>query len=115
MRSMGASWRSSPKLIATGLWGMTGARSLAAMVAWKLGLSSGNAATVAAVAQRLEEFPRCVAGLREGRVSLDQLGVIAEHGGQGSDEHYAHLVQYATVTQLRTAVKQEPRPEPDNG
>ncbi|MCF6391762.1 13E12 repeat family protein, partial [Mycobacterium sp. MBM] len=51
--------------------------------------------------------------LREGRVSLDQVGVIAERGGPGCDEHYAELVQVATVTQLRTAVKQEPRPEPD--
>jgi hypothetical protein len=41
-----------------GLWGLTGARSLSALVAWKLGWSSGNAETITAVAQRLEEFPR---------------------------------------------------------
>jgi hypothetical protein len=33
----------------------------------------------------------------------------------GSDEHYAELAQVATVNQLRTAVKLEPRPEPDSG
>jgi hypothetical protein len=41
------------------LWGATGARSIAALVAWKLGSSSGNAHTIATVASRLQEFPRC--------------------------------------------------------
>ncbi|MDA3642021.1 DUF222 domain-containing protein, partial [Mycobacterium xenopi] len=51
-----------------GLWGGTGARSVAALVAWKLGASSATAHTIAAVARRLEEFPRCAAGLVEGRL-----------------------------------------------
>ena len=65
------------------LCGITGARSVAAMVAWKMGSSSGNAHTIATVAHRLAEFPRCVAGLREGRLSLDQVGIIARAGGRG--------------------------------
>ncbi|HKP44622.1 HNH endonuclease signature motif containing protein, partial [Mycobacterium sp.] len=75
--------------------------------------SSANAHTIATVAHRLEEFPRCAAGMREGRLSLDQVGVIAARAGEGSDEHYAALAAVATVNQLRTAVKLEPRPEPD--
>src|SRR6201995_4868511 len=59
------------------LWGATGARSGAALVAWKTGSSSGNAKTISAVAQRLAAFPRCAQGMREGRLSLDQVGVIA--------------------------------------
>ncbi|KAA1245223.1 DUF222 domain-containing protein, partial [Mycobacterium simiae] len=55
------------------LCGMTGARSVAALVAWKLGVSAGNAHTITTVAGRLTEFPRCAAGLREGRFSLDQV------------------------------------------
>jgi hypothetical protein len=51
--------------------------------------------------------------MREGRLSLDQVGVIAARAGAGSDEHYAQLAAVATVNQLRTAVKLEPRPEPD--
>ena len=94
------------------LWGATGARSVAALVAWKMGSSSGNAHTIATVASRLEEFPRCAQGMREGRLSLDQVGVIAARAGDGSDEHYAELARCATVNQLRTAVKLEPRPEP---
>ncbi len=95
------------------LWGATGARSVAALVAWKMGSSSGNAHTIATVARRLEEFPRCAQGMREGRLSLDQVGVIAARAGEGSDEHYAELARSATVNQLRTAVRLEPRPKSD--
>ena len=96
-----------------GLWGATGARSVAALVAWKMGCSTANATSIAAVAHRLGEFPRCAQGMREGRLSLDQVGVIAQCAAEGSDEHYAALAAVATVSQLRTAVKLEPRPDPD--
>ena len=95
------------------LWGATGARSIAALVAWKLGVSPANAHTMTTVAHRLEAFPRCAQGMREGRLSLDQVGVIAARGGEGSDEHYEQLARVATVNQLRTAVKLEPRPDPE--
>ena len=95
------------------LCGATGARSIAELVAWKLGCSSANAKAITTVAGRLEEFPRCVGELREGRLSLDQVGVIAARAADGSDEHYAQLAAVATVSQLRTAVKLEPRPDPD--
>ena len=95
------------------LCGATGARSVAALVAWKLGTSMTNANAIAAVAGRLEQFPRCTQGLREGRLSLDQVAVIAGRAGQGSDAHYAELAESATVSQLRTAVSLEPRPEPE--
>ncbi|MGB5797217.1 MAG: HNH endonuclease signature motif containing protein [Mycolicibacter algericus] len=94
------------------LWGSTGARSIPALVAWKTGVSPSNAHTITAVAQRSAGFPRCVQGLRDGRFSLDQVGVIAQRAGEGSDEHYAQLAGVATVSQLRTAIKFEPRPEP---
>ncbi|MFV8176348.1 HNH endonuclease signature motif containing protein [Mycolicibacterium peregrinum] len=95
------------------LCGATGARSIEALVAWKTGITPRNAETVVAVARRLEEFPRCAQGMREGRLSLDQVGVIAEKAADGSDEHYAELAAVATVRQLRTAVKLEPHPEPE--
>src|SRR4051794_1882087 len=95
------------------LCGMTGCRSVAALVAWKTGVSPSNAATIATIAHRAEQFPRLVAGMREGWLSVDRVGVIAERAADGSDEHYAELARVATVTQLRTAVKLEPRPDPD--
>ncbi|MEE6135812.1 DUF222 domain-containing protein [Mycobacterium sp. 050128] len=95
------------------LCGATGARSVAALVAWKLGSSSANAHTITTIARRLPEFPLCAQGMWDGRLSLDQVGVIAARAGEGSDEHYAELARVATVSQLRTAVNLEPRPEPD--
>ncbi len=95
------------------LGGVTGARSVPALVAWKTGCSSANAHTIATIARRLQEFPRCAQGMREGRLSLDQVGIITARAGQGSDAHYAQLAAVATVNQLRTAIKLEPRPEPE--
>jgi hypothetical protein len=97
-----------------GLWGATGARSIESLVACKAGVSPSNAKTITQVAQRLAEFPLCADAMRQGRVSLDQIGVIAERAGDGSDAHYAPLIEVATVTQLRTAVKLEPRPTPES-
>jgi hypothetical protein len=95
--------------------GITGARSMAALVAWKTGSSDRNAHKIATIAHRAAQFPRCVDGLREGRLSLDQVGIIAEKASEGSDEHYVGLAEVATVNQLNTALKLEPplEPEPD--
>ncbi|OBB97809.1 HNH endonuclease signature motif containing protein [Mycolicibacterium peregrinum] len=95
------------------LCGITGARSVPAMVAWKTGVSPANAETLVAVARRREEFPRCTDALREGRLSLDQVGVLAKRAAPGSDTHYIQLAENATVQQLRTAVKLEPCPGPE--
>ncbi|ORA33741.1 HNH endonuclease, partial [Mycobacterium aquaticum] len=94
------------------LCGATGARSITALVAWKTGVTPNNADTIVAVARRAEQFPLCTQALREGRLSLDQVGVIAERAADGSDAHFAELAAVATVAQLRTAIKLEPKPEP---
>ncbi|ORA38037.1 HNH endonuclease signature motif containing protein [Mycobacterium aquaticum] len=94
------------------LCGATGARSITAFVAWKTGVTPNNADTIVAVARRAEQFPLCTQALREGRLSLDQVGVIAERAADGSDAHFAELAAVATVTQLRTAIKLEPEPKP---
>ena len=110
---MGASWRSWPSWIATSWWAPRGRGRWRRWWPGRPAHPRRNAATIATVARRLAAFPRCAAGLREGRLSLDQVGVIAGHASEGSDEHYAALARIATVTQLRTAVQLEPRPEPD--
>jgi hypothetical protein len=94
-----------------GLWGNTGARSIPALVAWLLGVSPANAKVIATVAHRLPEFPRCAAGMKEGRYSLDQIGVIADKAPAGSDAHFAQLADSASVSQLRTAIKLQPKPD----
>ena len=113
-RLMGASWRLSPRSIATGCAGSPGARSVAALVAWKLGASSANAHTITTVARRREEFPRCAQGMRQGRLSLDQVGVIAARAGEGSDDHYAQLARSPRSTSCapRSAWNHDPNPIP---
>src|SRR5215470_9772208 len=74
-----------------GLCGGTGVRSVAGLVAWKMGCSPANAHTITTIASRREEFPRCTQDLSEGRLSLDQVGVIAARAPEGSDEHFAKL------------------------
>ena len=96
-----------------GLWGATGVRSVEALVAWKTGVSPTNAKAIATIAHRIEEFPHCVRDLREGRLSLDQVGVIAQRAADGSDEHYAELAACATVKQLRKAITLAPKPKPE--
>jgi hypothetical protein len=95
------------------LCGSTGAKSIAQLVAWKTGTSLRNAHTIAAIAHRLDQFPRCTDAMRQGTLSLDQVGVIAEGAADGSDAHYAQLAAVATVAQLRTAIKLEPQPDPE--
>ena len=90
-RLMGASWRSSPSWIATSCGAP---RARGRWRRWWPGRWARHRETphtIATVARRLEEFPRCAQGMREGRLSLDQVGVIAERAAEGSDEHYAEL------------------------
>jgi len=79
---------------------------------WKTGVSPRNAETIAAIAHRIEEFPRCAKGLRKGGL-VGSSRVIAEHAADGSDQHYAEMAAYSTVNQLRTASNwnRDPKPE----
>ncbi|OAN36083.1 HNH endonuclease signature motif containing protein [Mycolicibacterium iranicum] len=96
-----------------GLWAATGCKSMVELIAWKIGVSPHNATSVMTVAGRSEELPRCTAALREGRLSLDQVQVIADRSGPESDAHYLHIAERMTVAQLRTAVALEPKPVPE--
>ncbi len=82
-------------------------------MAWKTGSSASHARSLATVARRASAFPRCVAGLAAGSLSLDQVAVIADRAADGSDEHDASLAGQATVSQLRTALRAAPRPAPE--
>ncbi len=97
------------------LWGATGARSVAALVAWKTGSSSANAHTIATVAQRL-------GGVSALRARHAGGPTVAGSGrcdrGAGRRRTLTSTMRSwprsATVSQLRTAVKLEPRPDPEH-
>lgn len=47
-------------------------------------------------------FPAALGLWWDGRLSLDQVGVIGSRAGDGSDEQHVSLVAVAMVSQLRT-------------
>ena len=79
------------------LWGATGARSVAALVAWKTGSSRGTPTRSPPSRTGWRSYP-AAPGMREGRLSLDQVGVIAGRAGEGSDAHYAELARWRRST-----------------
>ena len=96
------------------LCGATGARSVAALMAWKTGTSPNNAQTIATVAHRLDGVPPLRGGLAGGP-AVTGSGRGHRRAGRPADPMSTtrELAAVATVSQLRTAVKLEPRPEPD--
>jgi len=110
------------------LWASAGAKSLEHWVAWKAGMSPAHAGELVAVARRSAELVQTMAGFREGVLSEDQVAIIAKKAPAGpeADVHFAELARYASVRQLRKALritdvsrppapKPEPEPEPDTG
>jgi len=92
------------------LLGGTGVRSLEHFCTWQLGVSEGRAKSLAAIARRMDELPETTGLLREGRLSEDQVAVIARKAPEGTDSHYAGLAPRCTVSQLRRALRAAPKP-----
>ena len=108
----GASWRSWPRWTATGCGALPGARSVAAMVAWKLGTSSTNgphhrrrrapAAGVPPLRPRHAGGPAVAGpGRRHRRRAPD-----------GSDEHYAELASAPRSASCAPRSSSNPDPNP---
>ena len=90
-RLMGASWRSWPSWIATSC-GVPRARGR--WRRWWPGRPARHRETPTRSPPWRAGWRRSRAarqGMREGRLSLDQVGVIAGRAAEGSDEHYAAL------------------------
>lgn len=94
------------------LLGGTGLRSLEHFCTWQLGVSAERSKGLVAIARRAEELAETTALLREGRLSEDQVAVIAKRAPEGTDSHYAELAPRCTVSQLRRALRAAPKPEP---
>lgn len=98
--------------IEAGLLGATGARSLEHFATWHLGVSRARARNLCAIARRREALPKTAGLLGEGVLSEDQAAVIARRAPDGTDDHYAELARFATVSQLQTALRLAPTPPP---
>ncbi|MEQ0781795.1 hypothetical protein ABLN82_20315 [Mycobacterium tuberculosis] len=82
-------------------------------MAWKMGCSSGNAHTIATVAA--VPAPALRPGYAGGAVVAGSGWVTRGGAGEGFGMRIMQLAGVATVNQLRTALKLEPRPETRTG
>lgn len=83
-----------------GVWQGDGLWNLEAYVRWRTGVGPGVARKVADAARRADEFPVCVAALRRGELSLDQLSPIVGHAPGWADGQIAELAPRCTVAQI---------------
>jgi hypothetical protein len=92
------------QVIEGGHWGDGGFRSAEHYLVVRAGLSPAHARDVVAVAQRRVELPDARVALLRGRLSLDQVAVVAHHVPQSHQRSMTDLARHATVPQLRRAV-----------
>ncbi len=92
------------QVIEGGHWGDGGFRSAEHYLVVRAGLSPAHARDVVAVARRRVELPEARVALRRGRLSLDQVAVVAHHVPQSHQRSMTDLARHATVPQLRRAV-----------
>jgi hypothetical protein len=95
-----------------GLLAGTGVRSVEHFATWQLGCSRGRARDLTAIAGRLDDLPQTTGLLREGRLSADQVAVIAKRAPAETDGRYADLAQQMTVTQIQRALRSAEHPPP---
>ncbi len=104
-------------VIFSGQWRISGINSEHHWVAYKLGMSRRQAARLIVVAERRDELPYAFAEFTEGRLSLDQMLLIARFCPTGYDETLAEMAVNATIPQLRRIMRDyefpDPNPEPD--
>ncbi|MCZ7536457.1 MAG: HNH endonuclease [Acidimicrobiia bacterium] len=86
--------------LARGLWEQGGVQSPAHWLTWQLGVSTGQARRILALARRAGELPATMAAFAAGELSLDQASVIARHVPADREEPAADLARLCTVRQL---------------
>ncbi len=86
--------------LARGLWEQGGVHTPADWLTWQLGVSTGQARRLLALARRAGELPATMAAFAAGALSLDQASVIARHVPADYEESAADLARLCTVRQL---------------
>ncbi|HET7398100.1 MAG TPA: DUF222 domain-containing protein [Intrasporangium sp.] len=92
------------RVIESGSWEGAGLRSPEHWLVVRAGLSPTHARAVVLLARRAAELPVTVAGLRAGRLSLDQAALVARHVPAECDATVAEFAQHATVPRLQRSV-----------
>jgi len=105
--------------LAKGVWQQGGVQSPSHWLCWQLGVSTGQARRLLALARRADELPATMAALISGELSFDQAWVIARHVPADYEASAAELARLCTVRQLTRALSKysyeptDPDADPD--
>jgi hypothetical protein len=89
------------RIIADGAWAGEGIRTVEHFLEYKTGLDRSTVRRLVKVANRAEELPEAMKLLHEGRLTLDQAVVLADHAPASHSVSVTEFAENATVSQLR--------------
>ncbi len=110
--------RLTAQAITSGEWFGVGIHTPVQWLTIQVGLSSGRAKQIVAIAKRLDEFPLMMEAFDRGELAVDQVAVAAK-APAWADELVTRFAQCATVNQLRRMIRDEhfdgdpDQPEPE--
>lgn len=90
------------------LWGQWGIASPSHWLRWKAGLGVAQSQAIVRVARRLGDLPETAAAFAEGRLSFDQVRVIAQYVPTCYEGAAARMATQLMVPQLASALRQYP-------
>jgi hypothetical protein len=93
------------------LWRGPGVWTMQQWLAWRTGVSPTTARHIVTIAERIGEFPECVATFRRGELSLEQMGAIAKRAPSWTDAQMAGLGTKSTVRQIQRLLATYPFPD----
>lgn len=96
-------------------WQGDGVWTPEAYVAWRTGVSRSTATKIVNIARRVDEFPHCVATMRRGELSLDQMEPILRHTPGWADRQMSGLATRLTTTQISKVARDYPWELDDTG
>lgn len=85
-------------------WAGPGIRSVEHFLEITAGLDRHTVSKIVKVSRRTAELPELMQSLREGRVTLDQAAVVAQHAPGSHSADAAVFAEHATVAQLRRSL-----------
>lgn len=90
----------------TNEWQGDGVWTAEAYVTWRTGVTRATASKIVDIARHAEEFPRCIATMRRGELSLDQLAPIVRHAPGWCDTQMSGLAPRLTVAQISKVARE---------